>query len=229
LDLVVTWPNFASVLKSIADLPDVREMKNELLTNSTIISKVDQYKMGLFVQEKLEVKNKDIEIKILDGLSPFGLDIKMHSVMNDEMIVNAAFLINRTKQEKFEQAIDRLDAEYEGALNFKLVGPLPCYSFYTLEVKDLNPDIIENSRKELGLKVKTSEDEIKRAYFEKAKLFHPDNSQNNDDSEKFNMILNAYHTLLDYSAAARQSSTEELISLAKETVIEHLTLIKIKE
>ena len=228
LDLVVTWPDFPAILKGIAELPDVIEMKNEMMKNN-IITKVDQYKMGLFVQEKLEVKNKDIEINILDGLSQFGLDIKMHSVMNDEMIVNAAFLLNRTKQEKFEQAIDKLDAEYDGALNFKLVGPLPCYSFYTLEVKDLNPDHIEKARKELGLKEKATENEIKKAYFEKAKLFHPDNNQNNDDSEKFNMILNAYHTMLDYSAAVRQSSREEIISLTKETVIENLTLVKIKE
>jgi len=229
IDLVVMWANFAEVLKSIAELPDVKEMKNEMMKNNGIITKVDQYKMGLIVQEKIDKKNKDIEINILDALSLIGLDIKMHEVMNDEMVTNSAFLINRNKQEKFEKAIDTLDDEYKGALNFKLVGPLPCYSFYTLEVKALNPDQVEQAGKDLGINEKTTENEIKKAYLEKAKLFHPDNSQESDDTENFNTIQNAYHTLLDYAAAARQTDKKEPISLTKEKMIENLILVKIKE
>ena len=229
IDLVVTWANFAEVLKNIADLPDVKEMKNAMMKNSDIITKVDQVKMGLLVQEKIDEKNKTIELEILDELSPFGLDIKIHKAMNDEMVTNSAFLINRNKHEKFENVIDQLDEKYNGTLNFKLVGPLPCYSFYTLEVDALNPEQVEYARKELGIKEKTTENEIKKAYLEKAKLFHPDNSDDNGDTENFNRINKAYHTLLDYSAAARQSSKEELISLIKEKVLENLILVKIKE
>ena len=229
VDLVVTWANFAGLLAGIAELPDVVALKNELLNNTGTITKVDQYKMGLYIQETLDKKNKAIELNILDILSPFGIDIKMHEVMNDEMITNSAFLMNRNKQEKFEQAIDQLDEQYDGALNIKLVGPLPCYSFYTLEVKDLNPDQVEQARKELGLKEKTTENEIKKAYLEKAKQFQPDNSQETSDTENFNTIKNAYHTLLDYAAAVRQSSTEEYISVVKDKVSENLIFIKIKE
>ena len=229
IDLVVTWANFAEVLINIADLPDVQELKHEIKKNSDIVTKVEQVKMGLLVQEKIDEKNKAIELEILDALSPFGLDIKIHKAMNDEMVTNSAFLINRNKQEKFENVIDQLDENYKGALNFKLVGPLPCYSFYTLEVHALNPEQVEQARKELGIKEKTTENEIKKAYLEKAKLFHPDNSDDNGDTENFNRINKAYHTLLDYSAAARQSSKEELISLTKEKVIENLILVKIKE
>ncbi|MCK9422962.1 MAG: GvpL/GvpF family gas vesicle protein [Bacteroidales bacterium] len=229
IDLVVTWVNFAGLLKNIAGLPDIEEMKNAIMNNNGIIRKVDEVKMGLFVQEKVDEKNKAIELKILDALSPFGIDIRMHEVMNDEMVTNSAFLINRNKHEKFEQAIHKLDEEYNSALNFKLVGPLPCYSFYTLEVKELNPEQIAQAKKELGLREETSESEIKKGYLNKAKLFHPDNSQNTDDSENFNTIQNAYHILLDYSAAVRQSLKEEYFSLAKEKVKENLILVKIKE
>ena len=149
--------------------------------------------------------------------------------MNDEMVANSAFLINRNKYKKFEQAIDQLDEEYKGLLNFKLVGPLPCYSFYTIEVKELNPEHVIKAKIELGLREETSESEIKKAYLKKAKLFHPDTNLEKVDEENFNKINKAYHTLLDYSAVARQSSKEDLISLAKEKVKENLILVKIKE
>ena len=133
------------------------------------------------------------------------------------------------KQEKFEQAIDQLDEEYNNTLNFKLIGPLPCYSFYTLEVQELNPERVEQAKEELKLGVETSESEIKKAYLGKAKLFHPDAQLKNDDEENFNRINKAYHTLIDYSVAVRQSSKEDLISLAKEKVLDNLILVKIKE
>ena len=229
LDLVVTWADFPKVLKDIAELPDVKELKQEMLQNTDIIKKVDQYKMGMFIQGILSEKNKSVELKILDALSPFGLDIRMHEVMNDQMVTNSAFLINRNKQEKFEQAITSLDEEYKGALNFKIVGPLPCYSFYTLEVNALNPDKVVQAKEDLELGSETSESEIKKAYLEKAKLFHPDANQKNGDEESFNRINKAYHILLDYSAAVRQSSKKDNFSLAKENVNENLILVKVKE
>ncbi len=229
IDIAVTWADFSETLKYIANHPDIVALKEIIQQNIGKISQIDQVKIGMLIQEKLDEKNKAIELNILDSLSAFGRDIKMHEVMNDQMITNSAFLINRNRKEKFEQAIDKLDEEYKGALNFKLVGPLPCYSFYTLEVKALDPEHVAHAKRELGMREETTESEIKKAYFEKAKLFHPDNSKHNHDAENFNVIQKAYHTLLDYSLAAKQSSKADLISLAKEKVTENLILVKIKD
>ena len=229
IDVAVTWADFAATLKGIANHPDIISMKDDIMKNMDTVTQGDQVKIGMLIQEKLDEKNKAIGIKILDKLSALGLGIKIHKVMNDQMVTNSAFLINRNNQAKFEQVIEQFDEEYNGTLNFKLVGPLPCYSFYTLEVKELNAELVENARQELGIKEKTTENEIKKAYLEKAKIFHPDNCQENGDTENFNRIRNAYHTLLDYSAAARQSAKDELISLEKNKVIENLILVKIKE
>ncbi|MEI8006744.1 MAG: GvpL/GvpF family gas vesicle protein [Bacteroidota bacterium] len=229
MEVVVTWAFFNDVLKNISDLPEVREFKNELMNNNGIITKVDQYKMGMFVQKKLDEKNKAIELIILDTLSPLGLDIKTHKVRDDEMITNSAFLINRNKKEQFEKAIDHLDEAYKGLLNFKLVGPLPCYSFYTIEVKELNPEQVEKATKERGLSEETTEAEINKAYLVKANQVHPDNRHEMQEPEYFDIIQNAYHTLLDYSTAVKQSSNNVTISLAKEKLSENLVAVKIMD
>jgi len=229
IDLAVTWADFAGTLKSIANHPDIIAMKDDIQQNRNILSQIDQVKVGMLVHEKLGEKNKQVGLKILDSLLSFGIDIKMHEVMNDQMVTNSAFLINRNNKEKFEQVIDQIDEEYKGLLNFKLVGPLPCYSFYTIEVKELNSALVEQAKSELGLKDEISDSEIKKAYLEKAKEFHPDACLDNGDQENFNRINKAYHTLLDYSVAARQSSKEENIFLSKEKVLENLILVKIKE
>ena len=75
----------------------------------------------------------------------------------------------------------------------------------------------------------TSESEIKSAYLEKAKIFHPDAQPGNNQENNFDKINKAYHTLLDYSMAIKQSSKNDYISLTKEKVIGNLFLVKIRE
>lgn len=229
IDLVVTWADFSNTLNEIAGHPEIIAMKDDILKNTDMLSQIDQMKVGMLVQEKVKEKNTKVETNILDSLSSISLDIKSHEVMNDEMVANSAFLINRNKKEKFEQIIDQLDEEYKGLLNFKLVGPLPCYSFYTIEVKELDQENVAQAKIELGLTIETSDSEIKRAYQEKAKEFHPDANQGNHNKENFNRINKAYHTLLEYSEAERQSSKESLTFKGKQKVNENLILIKIKE
>ena len=229
IDLVVSWADFSLKIQEIAIHPEIIDLKEEILNNIKTPSQIDQVKVGMLIQEKLSAKNKKVELNILDFLAAFSLDIKTHEVMNDEMITNSAFLIPTAKREKFELAIDQLDQEYNGTLNFKLVGPLPCYSFYTFEVKAINPEVVLLAKRELGLGEETSDIEIKKAFLAKARLFHPDVHSENGDEENFNRINKAYHVLLDYAMAAKQSSKMEVINLSKEKVNENQILVKIKE
>ncbi len=229
IDLAVTWENFGDLLTEISVHPDIVALKNEILSKSDALTQIDQVKIGMLIQQKLEEKNKAVELNILDELSKLGVDIKIHDVMDDEMVSNAAFLIHSNKKGKFEHAIERLDEEYHGALKFKIVGPLPCYSFYTLEVKDLNLEAVEQAGMELGLKEVTTVPEIKKAYLENARLFHPDAQPAIAGEETFNRINKAYHTLLDYAAAARQASNDDIIPLSRERLAENLILVKIKD
>ena len=149
IDIVVSWADFPDTLREIAGHSDIIAMKDDILKKTDTLSQVDQVKVGMLIQEKLKEKNKKVELDILDSLSQISLDIKTHEVMNDQMITNSAFLINRNKKEKFKQVIDQLDEEYKGLFNFKLVGPLPCYSFYTIEVKELNPEHVVQAKMNL--------------------------------------------------------------------------------
>ena len=229
INMVVTWDNLSGILNEISAQPDFIALKDEILKKTDTLSQTVQVKVGMLVQTKLNEKNKSTELEILDALASFCLDVKIHEVMNDQMITNSAFLINRNKKEKFEQVIDQLDEEFKGLLNFKLVGPLPCYSFSTIEIKELNPEHVALAKKTLGLSDESTESEVEKAYFEKAKLFHPDAQASNGDEENFNTINKAYHTLLEYYAAESQASKEDNVSLAKEKEIEKLILVKIME
>ena len=51
------------------------------------------------------------------------------------MIINAAFLVEDKKEEKFDDAVDKLDEEYGYIVKFKFVGLVPPFNFVNLVIK----------------------------------------------------------------------------------------------
>lgn len=229
IDIAVTWADFPSIIQEVACDPEIVALRDDLREIVDNHLKINQVKAGMLVQTKLKEKNSRTELSILESLSSVSVDIKTHETMNDAMVTNSAFLINRSNSAKFESIIDRIDEEYSGKLNFKIVGPLPCYSFFTIECSELAAEEVETAMELMGLKGEASEPVLKRAYLEKAKLFHPDSLPHNGSAEEFSRITKAYHILVDYTRAGKQISPDGLESLRKGKHSENLILVKIKE
>jgi hypothetical protein len=50
-------------------------------------------------------------------------------------ILNASFLIEKSREAKFREEVYKLDSEFQGKVNFKYVGPLPPYDFVDLRLE----------------------------------------------------------------------------------------------
>lgn len=227
VDIVSTWANFPDVLKDIAGDPVILELRKDLQKKGKNVTQSDHLKLGVQVKEILSGKNRDRAERVKNVLESFSRDAKHHDVINDEMLTSGAFLIDRDEQESFDNALETLDAELNGELNFKYVGPLPCYSFYTLEIKELIFDQVERAKNELGLDKLASKDQIKQAYLGKANIYHPDKNTDIANTVNFDRIKKAYETLLDYSSAASQISPIDQLCFEEETVRENSLLVKI--
>ncbi|MBU1615516.1 GvpL/GvpF family gas vesicle protein, partial [bacterium] len=137
-------------------------------------------------------------------------EFKRHELMDDKMIINIAFLIERSRQEDFDKRVEGLDVKFARKLNFRCVGPLPPYSFYTLEVRKMEFEEIDWARKRLGLSDLASKDEIRKAYHRSAASAHPDvNPDAPGIEEEFDEANMAYLILLEYCQNDSCSFTEE--------------------
>ena len=221
-DLVAVWNNFPDLIKAISETSSVRLMKEDI-ARKAVYDKADSIAIGKLIKQKIDEKNNKVTLDVLHSLMPYCLDAKKHETMNDEMPVNSAFLVKKENRDAFMEMIDKLDAKYADQLNFKIVGPLPCYSFYTIECKALNKDEIENAKEVLGIDAYKSEADLKRAYRLKAGLTHPDRNNEiaGDNSEGFININKAYKIMLEYSSIMKKSA--DTISH------EPLYLVKIKK
>lgn len=199
IDVVVVWPDFSLVIEEIGSQKEIKEFKEKLLSNSKGITAKDKIKIGTMIKQTLDKKREKYAEEIQNCLASVSSGSKIHELMDDKMIINIAFLIDKLNRKNFYQKIEEIDTQFNGKLNFRCVGPLPAYSFYTLEIKKINFSEIDAARKILNLPEKVTSDEIKKAYHKLAFVYHPDmNGENVPDDKGFDGIKKACSILLDY-------------------------------
>jgi hypothetical protein len=228
IDIVVTWADFSNIIAEIAVDPQVISLKNSIQQNKNI-TQAQQMEVGFLVKKLLDQKRNEMSALIFSELEPLCQSAKKHELLNDQMVSNTAFMVNQQQQNLIEKALDELDAGLGGKLNFKLVRPLPCYSFYTMEAKRVKLEDLINAKEVIELDDNISEKTIRQAYLKKAKQFHPDQNPDDDALEKFNQIQQAYKILLSYVQAQNTDSQEDSIEITESKFDNDFYIIKIKD
>ncbi len=96
---------------------------------------------GLLIEAGRKVEHAVSNWKARYAASVYGVlkelawDAHQNQSLGIRNILNAAFLIDRSAEKKFKEAICRLDAEYRGKIDFKSVGPLPPYDFVDIRLE----------------------------------------------------------------------------------------------
>jgi hypothetical protein len=211
IDITATFGDFNSAIKEASEDEETKEFKERLLANPKAVTVDDQMKVGLMVKEALDRIREGYSKRIQASLKNVSHNFKAHELMDDKMVANIAFLMDKAKHKDFEMKVERLNIEFNEKLNFRCVGPLPPYSFYTLEIKTLKNEEIDWAKKRLGiLDDITSKNELKKAYQRQAVATHPDRNPNMPCAEKeFDEVNRAYKILTEYCAALEQANRKE--------------------
>jgi len=231
IDVVCTWSDLTLVLKELNEEKEIKEYREMLIARSKGITVDDQMKVGFMLKKALDDKRERYAFKIQSALKNVSHDLKIHELMDDKMIINSAFLINKDSQKEFDRKIESLNNEFAEKLNFRCVGPLPPYSFYTLEIEKMQFKDVDWARKKLGLLNDFStKDEIKKAYRSRASSSHPDKYPDTPGMEReFNEIKMAYKTLVKYYEACKQANKTEVCYFKEEEFKKNSVLVRIRK
>jgi len=211
IDVVATLSDFGSFLQEISQEEEIKQLKQSLLDKKGGVAIDDQMKVGVLVKRHLDKSKAGYADQIQAALSIVCDSFKAHDLMDDKMVLNTAFLLNRNRQKDFERKVEEINNKFEEKLNFRCVGPLPPYSFYTLEVKRPRFEEIDWAKKKLGLeKDFITAIEIKKAHYRSALTCHPDKNPDTPNIEqRFDEMTRAYRILLDYYRASNQDEHDE--------------------
>jgi len=230
IDLVCIWSDFTSVIKETGEEKEIKEYKEKLLNSPKGITVDDQMKIGFMLKKALDEKREKYALKIQDILRTVSIDSKTHELMDDKMVVNIAFLVDKSREKEFYAKVEDLNTEFKELLNFRCVGPLPAYSFFTLEIKKIQFNDVDWARKKLGiLNDPVAKDEIKKAFHRQVFSSHPDKNPDNPGAEKeFDEIMKSYNILLDYAQSCEQVGQGSLI-FNEDEFRKNAVLVKVRD
>jgi hypothetical protein len=117
LGLKCLWRDMNTVLKEV-----VEESKNRNATDQII---------KLALQDK---KAREGE-PIIQPLRKISGNFCLNQTYGDDMLMNAAFLVDKSREKEFDNEVARLAARYEGRIAFKYIGPAPPYSFVNIAIE----------------------------------------------------------------------------------------------
>src|SRR3990167_11558613 len=121
-DIFISVPEIQELQKMLAGIPEERSFEYKV-------------RLGQLVQAELLHRREIFGQRIKDALSTVSTGTATNELLDDFMVLNSAFLIQEGKEEAFDRILRELDGEYLGFVNFRCIGPLPAYSFATIEIK----------------------------------------------------------------------------------------------
>jgi hypothetical protein len=202
MDVVVLWRDLANLFKKMAETPIVDDIKRLMAKAGPDQRHSLQIQAGKRVKAILDSMNIDYAKEVMDALKLVSLACQPHEVKDDVMILNCAFLVEKHRMDEFEKQIDALDNRHYNQFTFRVIGPLPPYSFKTLEIERPNVSDVENAQALFSLGKTATEFEIKTRYREMAKTLHPDRFPKDPAAQnRFESLNKAYEVLKNYCRA----------------------------
>ena len=195
LEVLAMWDP-QRVFAQIAQHPQIAALRSQAEGKSPQEVQQLQIAVGVLVKQLLDATREAYSAKIRQALSDLATDVEVNAVINDQVVTNLAFLLPKSKQAEFDRKVEMPDHEFGGQLLFKVVGPLPPYSFSTIEVEQILPEDVTWASDLLGVEPTATGDEIRSAYLRQARLHHPDNNpQDQDAANLFKDDHTAYRLL----------------------------------
>jgi hypothetical protein len=140
LGLKVMWREMDSVFADIvAEREDIGALRAWIAARPGPGAHQQRVKIGQMVAEALDGRRTREAEGIIAALAPLAAEVCAGKLLGDKMILNAAFLVERSREAGFDEGVARLGEERGRELLIRYVGPEPPFSFVNLQGAGLQP------------------------------------------------------------------------------------------
>jgi hypothetical protein len=90
-------------------------------------------RLGELIGKAVEQRRERDSADILERLKPVSVAAAVEPPEKEFMVLNAPFLVERERQQEFEDAVEEVARERGERMRFRLIGPMPAYNFLDVE------------------------------------------------------------------------------------------------
>ncbi len=134
LGVKVSWDREEAMSELERTDPEVRTLKEEIGRGGDGSAYFARRQLGRVVEEAMEERANALTWSVYEPLRPLSVASRNAKLIGDDVILNVAFLVERVREDEFDQAVERLASRHEGLLSFKYTGPWPPYSFVNIRL-----------------------------------------------------------------------------------------------
>jgi len=136
LGVKVFWKDMKVIFQEIVDENEkIKSYREKIVKKSIKESYKEKIKLGKMVKASLEAKRDKEGQRIVNVFKRLSYDFHLKETQIDEMLINAVFLVDRTREREFDNQMDELNNKYGERIRFKYIGPTPPYNFVNLSLK----------------------------------------------------------------------------------------------
>jgi hypothetical protein len=133
--LKVSWDRDNIIEQLKREDEEIRRFHQELTRKHLQSTYFARMQLGRMIDKALVERSAEFVRQIYEGLRSVCVASRDNKPIGDKMIMNAAFLIDRKREEEFDAAVNRVAKNFGDRLNFKYTGPWPPYNFVNIRLK----------------------------------------------------------------------------------------------
>ena len=211
VELIVSW-NIDDIVREVAADDAVVQLKAAIAGQAGGASNDQRLAIGKLIKESIDRRREVCRSRIVATVRSIAADVVENALMDDRMIANLALLLAKDASAALDERLAELDKEFGERLHFRCIGPLPPYSFATVEVNLPSFEAIDCARRALSLGERAGLAEIKSAYHRQIKLAHPDlTAPVPPEAGDATRLTDAYKTLMNYAEALPSAPGNEAV------------------
>ena len=229
VEVAATWDT-GQVLRQISAEPEIARAREAISSRPGQPTLEERIHLGQMVKASMDRRRNSYREQMIRLLKPVAVDVQPNTLVSDEMIMNVAFLVEKANQEQFNSRVRQLNELFHDQIDFRIIGPLPPYSFATVEVTRLSPERMKEARQLLHLGEVISEPEVRKAYRHLAAETHPDRRPGDELAKmRFVRLRQASDLLIAYCRGRAESGSSLLINIRRlrDEEFEHLRFAEI--
>jgi hypothetical protein len=133
LDVRALCPEEDLLRAVVRERPQLAELRESLRGRPGPATYYERIRLGELVAQAVAEKREEVATCVVDVLGPLAAATKRADPLHEQMLANAAFLVDRGRISEFDAAVDKLDGELDEDIRLRYTGPLPPHNFVDVE------------------------------------------------------------------------------------------------
>lgn len=132
--LKILWNDKEAIFEEIVkENKEIALLRKKLLSRQHI-TQPQRMRLGEMVKNAFDAKRRREGDRILKRFTAIAADWRENKVFGDQMVFNAAFLVEAGRVEEFDRQVEQLVADQNARISCKYVGPSPPSNFVELVI-----------------------------------------------------------------------------------------------